>query len=291
MSKAAFVSLVSGGVVLLDQLTKWYVRQAMPLYDSLPVIDGFFSITHALPIEDRIHLSIAKCGAQLIGIDCGRGRRRRQVVQCLCDTLRVDERDGCTTVRTRAIFGQVDRCAALRTNDLPDARPELGQLFRRRRADEVLLAKELGEGDELSMTVRATPIGEMSRSLQIMGKRKSALATRTPEARTERCPGACCSLADVLKQAQHCLGHEAHAFVLVEPEKAAARTDFNLDGVWRCVGFLAASRHRLMAVRAADLRCQRSVYGVPSRGSAAASVISSSDQQGAIRLEIFASDK
>ena len=47
MSKVAFVSLVTGSVVLLDQLTKWYVRHAMPLYDSLPVINGFFSITHA----------------------------------------------------------------------------------------------------------------------------------------------------------------------------------------------------------------------------------------------------
>jgi signal peptidase II len=47
MSKTAFVSLVTGGVVVLDQLTKWYVRHAMPLYESIPVVDGFFSITHA----------------------------------------------------------------------------------------------------------------------------------------------------------------------------------------------------------------------------------------------------
>jgi len=47
MSKAAFVSLVTCGVVALDQLTKSYVRHAMPLYDTVPVIDGLFSITHA----------------------------------------------------------------------------------------------------------------------------------------------------------------------------------------------------------------------------------------------------
>jgi signal peptidase II len=47
MTKAAFVSLVTVGVVVLDQLTKWCVRRAMPLYASIPVIDGFFSITHA----------------------------------------------------------------------------------------------------------------------------------------------------------------------------------------------------------------------------------------------------
>jgi len=39
--------LVTGSVVVLDQLTKWYVRHALPLYDSIPVIGGLFSITHA----------------------------------------------------------------------------------------------------------------------------------------------------------------------------------------------------------------------------------------------------
>jgi signal peptidase II len=47
MSKPAFVALVAGAVVLLDQLTKWYVRSAIPVYESVPVIDGFFSIIHA----------------------------------------------------------------------------------------------------------------------------------------------------------------------------------------------------------------------------------------------------
>jgi signal peptidase II len=47
MSKAVFVALVTGGVIALDQLTKWYVRRAVPLYDSIPVIDGCFSIIHA----------------------------------------------------------------------------------------------------------------------------------------------------------------------------------------------------------------------------------------------------
>jgi len=47
MSKTSFVTLVTGSVVVLDQLTKWFVRHEMPLYESIPVIDGFFSITHA----------------------------------------------------------------------------------------------------------------------------------------------------------------------------------------------------------------------------------------------------
>ncbi len=47
MTKPAFIVLVTGGVVIADQLTKWYVRHAMPLYESVPVIRGCFSITHA----------------------------------------------------------------------------------------------------------------------------------------------------------------------------------------------------------------------------------------------------
>jgi signal peptidase II len=47
MSKPAFVALVAGGVILLDQLSKWYVRSAVPMHDNIPVIDGFFSIIHA----------------------------------------------------------------------------------------------------------------------------------------------------------------------------------------------------------------------------------------------------
>lgn len=47
LGKLGFVALVAGGVVVLDQLTKWYVRDVMPLHGYLPVIDGFFSITHA----------------------------------------------------------------------------------------------------------------------------------------------------------------------------------------------------------------------------------------------------
>lgn len=48
MSKTAFVALVASGVVVLDQLTKWAVRTELPLHDSVPVIRGCLSITHAL---------------------------------------------------------------------------------------------------------------------------------------------------------------------------------------------------------------------------------------------------
>lgn len=47
MSKASFVALVAGAVIVLDQLSKWYVRQTVPVYETIPVISGFFSIIHA----------------------------------------------------------------------------------------------------------------------------------------------------------------------------------------------------------------------------------------------------
>lgn len=47
MSKPVFIGLVAGSVVVVDQLTKWYVRHTLPLYASVSVVPGFFSITHA----------------------------------------------------------------------------------------------------------------------------------------------------------------------------------------------------------------------------------------------------
>jgi len=43
------VKLVAGlliAIVLLDQVTKWFVDRSMPLYRSIPVIDGFFDLTY-----------------------------------------------------------------------------------------------------------------------------------------------------------------------------------------------------------------------------------------------------
>ena len=33
-------------IVLLDQVTKWFVDRSLPLYRSIPVIDGFFNLTY-----------------------------------------------------------------------------------------------------------------------------------------------------------------------------------------------------------------------------------------------------
>ena len=43
------VKLVGGlliAIVLLDQVTKWIVDRTMPLYRSIPIIDGFFNLTY-----------------------------------------------------------------------------------------------------------------------------------------------------------------------------------------------------------------------------------------------------
>ncbi len=33
-------------IILLDQFTKWLIDRTMPLYRSIPIIDGFFSLTY-----------------------------------------------------------------------------------------------------------------------------------------------------------------------------------------------------------------------------------------------------
>lgn len=48
MATAKIIKLlvVSGSVILLDQISKMVILRFMPLYDTIPVIPGFFSITH-----------------------------------------------------------------------------------------------------------------------------------------------------------------------------------------------------------------------------------------------------
>src|SRR5882672_10055534 len=46
MSKYRFVLSVAAIVLLLDQLTKWYIRRTVSLYESISVIDSIFHITH-----------------------------------------------------------------------------------------------------------------------------------------------------------------------------------------------------------------------------------------------------
>ncbi len=48
MSKLRAIIFIAPLVVALDQLTKWWVTQEIQLGQALPVIDGFFAITHVL---------------------------------------------------------------------------------------------------------------------------------------------------------------------------------------------------------------------------------------------------
>lgn len=46
MSKYSFVLAVAALALLLDQVTKWYIRHTFGLYESVTVIDSVFHITH-----------------------------------------------------------------------------------------------------------------------------------------------------------------------------------------------------------------------------------------------------
>lgn len=44
--KGKLIGILTVAIVLLDQGTKLLVDRSMPLYRSIPIIDGFFSLTH-----------------------------------------------------------------------------------------------------------------------------------------------------------------------------------------------------------------------------------------------------
>ena len=46
MNKYAIVALFAGGVVLVDQATKWLITHSIELHDSIPVVDSLFHITY-----------------------------------------------------------------------------------------------------------------------------------------------------------------------------------------------------------------------------------------------------
>lgn len=46
MTKYVLVGSVATTILVADQLSKWYIRETIPLYQQLTVIEGFFHITH-----------------------------------------------------------------------------------------------------------------------------------------------------------------------------------------------------------------------------------------------------
>lgn len=46
MTKNVFVIAVAAAILLSDQLSKWYIRETLPLYHQITVIEHFFHIVH-----------------------------------------------------------------------------------------------------------------------------------------------------------------------------------------------------------------------------------------------------
>jgi signal peptidase II len=46
IGKVVKLLMVSGTLIVLDQLSKMVILRTMPLYETIPVIPGFFNITH-----------------------------------------------------------------------------------------------------------------------------------------------------------------------------------------------------------------------------------------------------
>jgi signal peptidase II len=46
VSKGLPVGVTALTILVTDQLTKWWIRTTLPLYDSFPVFDSFFHIVH-----------------------------------------------------------------------------------------------------------------------------------------------------------------------------------------------------------------------------------------------------
>jgi signal peptidase II len=47
-NKYKIVSILSGVIIILDQITKIWVQGSISMYESIPVIPGFFDLVHVL---------------------------------------------------------------------------------------------------------------------------------------------------------------------------------------------------------------------------------------------------
>ena len=56
MTKNAFVIAVASAIIISDQLTKWYVRETLPLYHQITVVEHFFHIVHVRTTGGAISL-------------------------------------------------------------------------------------------------------------------------------------------------------------------------------------------------------------------------------------------
>ena len=46
IAKLVKLLMVSGSIIVLDQISKMIVLRSMPLYETIPIIPGFFNLTH-----------------------------------------------------------------------------------------------------------------------------------------------------------------------------------------------------------------------------------------------------
>lgn len=130
----------------------------------------------------------------------------------------------------RGRLSEIDRPAAVRAIDGLDVPPQLRDLLRRERADEVLLPEEIEEGLEPAVIVRAPEVLEPGGTLQVLRPAQPPLAARTlHEVRVlEHRSGDV--LADQPEQRQRRPRRELQVLSGVEPDGLARVAQVNLDG-------------------------------------------------------------
>ena len=92
--------------------------------------------------------------------------------------LHVEHRQRRAAVAARGCLREIHRRAAVRAVERLDVLPQLGDLRRRERADEVLLAQEVEERRQPAVAVRAAQVLEAGGALHVAGAPQAAPAAR-----------------------------------------------------------------------------------------------------------------
>src|SRR5206468_5954522 len=136
-----------------------------------------------------------------------------------------------TLFRSRAdgVGLDVDGRAAARAGDGAYVLLERGDLGRAQWPDEVLLAQELEERDEVAVLAGATPVREAGGALRVVHQHEALPAARARHGRGQRATLAGTVVVDDDEEVEHSVRRQREIFEIVEPERRAEVADVQLE--------------------------------------------------------------
>src|ERR1017187_2564631 len=157
------------------------------------------------------------------------GRRRLELPDHARHLLQVQHRHRRAAVRAHRVLDQVDRRAAVGTVNRLYVLPQLLELLRRERPDEILLPQEIDERDQAPVAAVASPVLKRRAALHVVRQKQAPVAARAVEGGWKQRGWPAGRFADQSEELQGRSGRQAQFLEAVEPDRPADRAQVDLD--------------------------------------------------------------